>query len=97
MSDFNIPNAPPELRQLLEQLHQVAGLKVAQHNWDPRPDEWFGGDWGPYPTAQEALVNGVRWLQKLYDTANSDRNELIEENRRLRAALEALQAERLTA
>lgn len=95
MEEFNIPNAPPELRELLQRLHENGSLKVSQHNWDPRPDEWFGGDWGPYPTAQEALVNGVRWLRGLYDDADTERNELIAENRRLRIALEALQAERL--
>jgi hypothetical protein len=91
----NIPHAPAELAQLLRRLHAESGLNVSQHTSYPRPDEWFGGDWGPFTTAEDAIVNGVRWLASLYDTAAHERDELEEENRRLRVALDALQAERL--
>lgn len=56
----------------LDQLRD-AGLNVAQHTHDPRDDEWFAGfapdgtEMGPYPTAEEAALAGIRFFLRLYE------------------------------
>ena len=76
---MNIPDAPPALRALLEQLPEATGgFVVSQHHHDPRPDEWFagwdGGDVGPYPTAGDARAAGIKWLYGLYSDAAAARD-----------------------
>jgi hypothetical protein len=88
--------------QLLAQL-RAAGLGVSQHHYVPRPDEWFAGsvsgegrihgEVGPFPSAEAALIGGVRWIVRLLDE-NTDRAERAEgEVQSLSVALHAAQAE----
>lgn len=91
---MNIPDCAPPLREILIRLLAEADLTISQHDLTPDPAEWYGGDWGPYTSAEEALVQGVKWLRGLYDQADQERNALLEENRHLRIALAALQQER---
>ena len=90
---LNIPDAPPELRQLLQRLAKDTGFEVSQHNDTPYPDEWFaglgGGDAGPYRTAEDAIVGGVRWLRGLYEEAAREREEAQAELRLLKARQQA--------
>jgi hypothetical protein len=85
MSRINTPDAPPALRSLLQRLAaQPAGLVVSQHHTDPQPGEWYagtmigelgGGDLGPYPSAEDALVAGVAWLYELVSAAQLDSDQ----------------------
>jgi hypothetical protein len=90
-----IPHAPATLRPLLQRLLDEAALNVSQHHYTPAPDEWFGGDSGPYESAEDAVVGGVRWLRRLYEEAREERDAAERENRQLRTALKSLQAERM--
>jgi hypothetical protein len=73
---FAIPDAPPALRSILHALPKNdTGLLIHQHDHFPKPDEWYagivvdgwgGGDIGPFPTAEQALIKGVHWLYSLY-------------------------------
>lgn len=83
--------------KLLAQLRAI-GFEVSQH--DTRPDEWYagtilpdgsggslgGGDTGPYPTAEAALVGGVKWLIGILRDSQQEADEAY-------TALRALQAE----
>jgi hypothetical protein len=87
MPEMNIPDAPPALRALLEQLpHSTGGFVVSQHLYTPRPDEWYagwnGGDVGPFPTAEEAIAGGIRWLHGLYSDASAARDAAWDELKR---------------
>ena len=64
---------------LLTQL-RAAGLFVEQHNSSSRAETWFTvrvrngydiGDLGPYHSAEQALVVGVRRLCRLLTTAEA--------------------------
>ena len=75
---MNIPDAPPALRSILQALDENNGLIISQHETDPEPHEWYagifadglgGGDLGPFKTAEEALIEGIKWLHGLYQAA----------------------------
>ena len=90
---LHIPDAPAELRALLQRLAVETGFEVSQHNHTPSADEWFaglgGGDAGPYPSAEDAIVGGVRWLRSLYEEAARERDEAESELRLLQARQQA--------
>lgn len=76
---LNIPDAPPALRPLLRRLLAEADTGISQHDDDPRPDAWYAGrgdcgDWGPYPTAEDALVSLLRHLWAALDEARAERD-----------------------
>ena len=76
---MNIKDAPPALRNILQALGDGKGLVVSQHEHDPQPNEWYvgtqfdgfggAGDLGPFETAEEALIKGIKWLYGLYEAA----------------------------
>src|SRR5689334_12556083 len=80
---------------------RAAGLVVETHIH--LPGEWYagtitpegvgGGDVGPYESAEDALVNGVRWIMALLSTTQFERDEAATEARQLRLALEAVRTE----
>lgn len=77
---------------LLRDLAAV-GLHITQHAHDPRPDEWYasldspyGGDVGPEPSAEAALVAGVRWLIRRYADKDIEADETFGELADLRHA-----------
>lgn len=91
---MNIPDAPPALRALLEQLPAATGgFVVSQHMNDPHPDEWFagwnGGDVGPYASAEDALAAGIKWLYGLYADAAAARDAAEAELGRLQEQRQA--------
>lgn len=82
----------PLLIPLLRDLAAV-GLHVTQHAHDPRPDAWYaslnspyGGDVGPEPSAEAALVAGVRWLIQRYNDKDIEEGETFGELADLRYA-----------
>jgi hypothetical protein len=106
----NIPDAPPYLAPLLRRLATEAETEISQHEHTPAPTEWYagrtldglgGGDFGPYGSAEAAIVALVRHLWERYDEVCDERDraeqqvaQLREDTRHLRVALTALQAER---
>lgn len=82
---MNIPDAPPALRPLLNRLLAEVSTEITQHEHTPAADEWFagrildgfgGGDFGPYASAEDAIVGLVRRLWELYDEALAERDTL---------------------
>jgi hypothetical protein len=43
----------------LDQL-AAAGLKIEQHHYDPRPDEWFNNGEGPSESPEAAVLAGIK-------------------------------------
>lgn len=90
----HIPDAPEHLRALLYRLpRETGGFLVTQHYHDPHPGEWFAGwnagEIGPYASAEEALIAGIKWLYGLYKQADAERDEPDDEGLApWRAALE---------
>lgn len=93
---MNIPDAPPALRQLLRRLLAEASTEITQHKYTPAADEWFagrvigsfgGGDFGPYSSAEDAIVGLVRRVWQLYDETREERDAAEAEARELRDEL----------
>lgn len=101
---MNIPDAPSALAPLLRRLYAEASTEVSQHEYNPAPDEWYagrvlagpgggmlgGGDYGPYPSAEEAIVKLLRHLWERYDEVCDERDRAELEARELRAELAAM-------
>jgi hypothetical protein len=78
----HIPDAPEHLRELLQRLYRetapvpeaAGGFLVSQRLHDQASDDWYAGwagdDIGPYDTAEDAIIAGVRWLYGLAADAN---------------------------
>lgn len=95
---MNIPDAPPALAPLLRRLYAEASTEISQHEHTPAPDEWYagrvlagpgggmlgGGDYGPYPSAEEAIVKLLRHLWERYDEVCDERDALGAELAELR-------------
>lgn len=88
---MHTPDAPPALAPLLRRLLAEADTGILQHKHTPAPDEWFAGrsdcgDWGPYPSAEDALIGLVRHLWRALDEARDDRDQAWDEIEQLRSA-----------
>lgn len=90
---MNIPDAPPALAPLLRRLYAEASTEITQHEHTPAPDEWYagrvidgygGGDLGPFPSAEDALIAMVRYLWRELDEARAERDALGTELAELR-------------
>jgi hypothetical protein len=95
---MNIPNAPPALARLLQRLLTEANTIVSQHATNPRPDVWYAGhglygDFGPYATAEDAVVGLVRHLWERLDESRRERDLLEALRDSLRAELDAARNE----
>lgn len=96
---MHIPDAPPALAPLLRRLYAEAETEVTQHAHSPAPDEWYagrtvgtlgGGDFGPYPSAEDAIVATLRRLWAALDDARDERDRAEAEARELAAELAAV-------
>jgi hypothetical protein len=81
---MNIPDCPPVLAPLLRRLFNEAETEITQHEHSPRSDRWYagrtigalgGGDYGPYASAEDAIVALVRTLWTRYDEVRAERDQ----------------------
>lgn len=91
---MNIPDAPTTLAPLLRRLYKEANTGISQHAHSPRPDVWYAGqgrygDFGPYASAEDAVVGLVVKLWERLDEVRQERDLLETMRDSLRAELRA--------
>jgi hypothetical protein len=91
---MNIPDAPAALAPLLRRLFYEANTGISQHAHDPQPAVWYAGrgmygDFGPYASAEDAVVGLVVNLWKQCDDMRLQRDLLETMRDSLRAELRA--------
>jgi hypothetical protein len=91
---MNIPDAPAALVPLLRRLFDEANTGISQHAHAPRPDVWYAGhgrygDFGPYASAEDAVVGLVVNLWERLEEVRQERDLLEAMRDSLRAELRA--------
>jgi hypothetical protein len=91
---MNIPDAPATLVPLLRRLFYEADTGISQHAHTPQPDVWYAGhgrygDFGPYASAEDAVVGLVVNLWERLDEVRQERDLLEMMRDTLRAELRA--------
>lgn len=91
---MNIPDAPAALAPLLRRLFYKADTGISQHAHAPQPNVWYAGhgtygDFGPYASAEDAVVGLIAKLWERLDEARRERDLLETMRDSLRAELRA--------
>lgn len=91
---MNIPDAPAALAPLLRRLFYEANTGISQHAHDPQPNVWYAGhgrygDFGPYASAEDAVVGLVANLWAQLEDVRQQRDLLETMRDSLRAELRA--------